>query len=185
MNPEIPKLPLKVLVLEDCEEDLFFLVRKLRKGGYQPEVERVWTKEATREALRRRAWDIIISDGLLPGFDGLQALAMVKEMGLATPFILLSGLIPAKTAAAAKTAGAFDCIAKNDLDLLLPAIERALVVAKQGQPGLGKGPSPPSGRLVIAQCQGFRCLAYLDSDGKWREHRNSKELPDVLDWFEA
>jgi DNA-binding NtrC family response regulator len=183
MNPESPKPPLKVLVLEDCDEDMFFLERKLNTSRYQPEFKRVWTEADTRDALLSRAWDIIISDGSLLGFDGLRALALVKEMGLNTPFILLSGMISAERAEAARKAGAFDCIPKNDLDRLLASIERALGhVGNSARPCHQK--SPPTGEPVLVQCDGFRCLAYLDPEGKWREYKNSKELPDVIEWFE-
>jgi DNA-binding NtrC family response regulator len=182
MNPKLPELPLKVLILEDCEEDMFFLLRKLESSGYQPDFERVWTEAATREALERTAWDLIISDSSLPGFDGLRALAMVKEMGLNIPFILLSGWIPLERDTAARKAGAFDCIPKNNLDLLVPAIERALQATKESTRGQGKS-FPPVGEPVIAQCRDFRCLAYIDPDGKWWDYNNSKELPEVIDWF--
>jgi DNA-binding NtrC family response regulator len=182
MNPKTPKL--KILVLEDCEEDMYFLTRKLDRSGFDAELERVWSEDAARDALRRCAWDIIISDCTLPGFDGLQALALVKGMGLSTPFILLTGLLTAEKVSAARKAGALDCIPKNNLDLLLPAIERVLRSGKNADPRASKK-LPPAGVLVIARCDGFRCLAYLDSEGKWREHQNSKELPEVIEWFEV
>ncbi|HEY2084202.1 MAG TPA: response regulator [Verrucomicrobiae bacterium] len=181
MNPK-PKL--KILVLEDCEEDMYFLTRKLERSGYDAELEHVWSEKAAREALHRRAWDIIISDCTLPGFDGLQALALVKGLGLSTPFILLTGLLTEEKESAARKAGALDCIPKNNLDMLLPAIERALRSEKNENPVEGKK-LPPTGVPVIARCHGFRCLAYLDSDGKWREHQNSKELPEVIEWFDV
>jgi DNA-binding NtrC family response regulator len=183
MNLEPPKLPLHILVLEDCEEDMFFLERKLNSSRYQIQLKRVWTEADLKDALLSRAWDIIISDSSLPGFDGMRALNLVRELGLQTPFILLSGMIPAQRAEAAMKAGAFDCVPKNDLDLLLATIERALQ-----DPGNRRMPnnknSPPTGEPVIAQCHGFRCLAYVDPEGKWREYRNSKELPEVIEWFE-
>jgi DNA-binding NtrC family response regulator len=183
MNPERPKPPLRVLILEDCEEDLFFLLRKLESSGYEADYERVWTEAAARDALRRRPWDIIISDSSLPGFDGLQALVMVKEMGLNIPFVLLSGVISEEKAATAMKAGAFDCIPKNDLDRLPLVIERALTSPRNRSQYGGKG-LPSVGEPVIARCRDFRCLAYLDADRKWREYQDSRELPDVIEWFE-
>ncbi|HWD92080.1 MAG TPA: response regulator [Verrucomicrobiae bacterium] len=182
MNPGFLK-PLQVLILEDCDEDLFFLLRKLEGCGYQPDYERVCTEAATREALGRRPWDIIVSDSSLPGFDGMEALAIAREMKLNIPFILLSGMIYPEKAATAMEAGAFDCVPKNNLDLLPAVIEDALQIARS----LGRGPDrhpPPTGEPVIAQCPDFRCLAYVDSDGKWREYENSSELPEVTEWFE-
>lgn len=182
MNPKPPKL--KILVLEDCEEDMYFLTRKLERSGYDAELERVWSEKAALGALRRCAWDLIISDCTLPGFDGLQALALVKGMGLSTPFILLTGLLTDEKESSARKAGALDCIPKNNLDLLLPAIQRALRTGKNANTAESKK-LPPTGVPVIARCHGFRCLAYLDSEGKWREHQNSKELLEVIEWFEV
>lgn len=182
MNPGLPKPPLRVLILEDCEEDLFFLLRKLESCGYQADYERAWTEAATRDALGRRPWDLIISDSSLPGFDGMRALALSREMGLNIPFILLSGMIYPEKAATAMRAGAFDCIPKNNLDLLPPVIERALQSARN--PGQHGGRRlPPVGEPVIAQCRDFRCLAYLDFEQKWREYETSRELPEVIEWF--
>jgi len=183
MNPGQPKPPLRILILEDCEEDVFFLLRKLESCGYEIAYEHVWTEAATGDALTRGPWDVIISDSSLPGFDGMRALAMVRELELNIPFIFLSGMIfPEKTAIAIR-AGAFDCIPKNHLDRLPQVIDCALQSAVNGQPHKGKG-LPPIGEPVIARCQDFRCMAYLDIDGKWREYNNSRELPDVIEWSE-
>lgn len=125
MNTETAKSPIKILILEDCEEDLFFLLRKFHDSGYTVEHEQVWTREALKESLGRGAWDVVISDYSLPGFNGLDALAIVK--GLAdTPFILCSGVIGEEKAVAAMKAGAFDWVSKDNLGLLVPAVERAL-----------------------------------------------------------
>lgn len=183
MNPGPPKPSLRILILEDSEEDVFFLLRKLESSGYEVDHEHVWTEAATRDALSRRPWDLIISDSSLPGFDGMRALGMVRDMGLNIPFILLSGVIfPEKTATAMK-AGAFDCIPKSHLDLLPEVIERALQSVGNGKP-LGGKVFPKIGEPVIARCRDFRCLAYFDADGRWREYENSKELPEVIEWFE-
>jgi CheY-like chemotaxis protein len=183
MNPGLPKRPLKALILEDCDEDLFFLLRQLDGSGYKTDYHRVWAEADTREALLGKAWDVIISDSSMPGFDGLQALGLVREMGLNTPFILLSGMISPARAAAAKQAGVFECLPKNDLTLLPSIIERALRNATdRGSLQARKG-FPPIGEPVIVQCRDFRCMGFLDAGRRWREYKNSQELPEVLDWF--
>jgi len=40
---------------------------------------------------------------------------------------------------------------------------------------------PPIGERVVVRCADFRCLAYRDAEGKWRDARNDKELPEVLE----
>ena len=53
---------LRVLIIEDSEDDTLLLLRELRRGGYVPVFERVQTAEAMREKLLNSQWDIIISD---------------------------------------------------------------------------------------------------------------------------
>jgi hypothetical protein len=46
----------------------------------------------------------------------------------------------------------------------------------------GKGqPIPPLGQPAMVRCPGFRCLAYRDKDGKWRDVAHNQELPEVLE----
>ena len=77
----------------------------LRRAGYAPVCQRVETPEALESALERQPWDLIIADYRLPRFDGLAALALVKEKGLDVPFIIVSGYITEETAVAAMKAG--------------------------------------------------------------------------------
>src|SRR5437016_6929020 len=78
------------------------------------------------QALQTNKWDLIIADYVMPRFDGLAALAMVKEKGLDLPFIIVSGHITDDTAVAAMKAGAHDYVMKDNLARLGPAVEREL-----------------------------------------------------------
>ncbi len=118
--------PLRILIVEDSEEDALLLLVELRRNGYEPESERVETREAMKEALRRREWDVVISDYVMPKFSGLDALATLKESGLDLPFIIVSGNIGEDIAVDAMKAGAHDYILKGNLKRLIPAIEREL-----------------------------------------------------------
>ena len=118
--------PLQVLVIEDSEDDAALLELQLQRGGYAPVCHRVETPEATSAALERQSWDVIIADYHLPRFDGLAALALVKEKGLDVPFIIVSGYITEETAVAAMKAGAHDYLMKDKLARLGPAVEREL-----------------------------------------------------------
>src|SRR5438128_10688518 len=77
-------------------------------------------------ALSERGWDLVIADYIMPHFDGLAALALVKEKGLDLPFIIVSGHITDDTAVAAMKAGAHDYVMKDNLARLGPAVEREL-----------------------------------------------------------
>ena len=117
---------LRVLIVEDSEDDAVLLVRELRRGGYEPVFKRVETPESMKEALEKEKWDIIISDFILPRFSGLAALDVLKRSGLDLPFIIVSGKIGENTAVDAMKAGAHDYIMKESLKRLPPAVEREL-----------------------------------------------------------
>jgi CheY-like chemotaxis protein len=82
---------LEVLLVEDHEDDAILIARSLSRGGYEPNIKRVETEAAMREALASGAWDIILSDYLLPQFSCEDALRVLRESGLEIPFIALSG----------------------------------------------------------------------------------------------
>jgi signal transduction histidine kinase len=117
---------LRVLIVDDSENDAIVLLHALRKADYHPIYERVWSASAMKAALQGQSWEIVISDFHMPGFGGLEALQLLKESGLDTPFILVSGLVGEETAVAAMKAGAQDYIMKRNLGRLIPAIEREL-----------------------------------------------------------
>ncbi len=117
---------LRLLVIEDSEEDVILLTRELRAGGYEPDWERVETAEAMKSAIAQKQWDIIISDYIMPQFSGLDALDLVKQSGIDIPFIIVSGKIGEDIAVEAMKAGAHDYIVKGNLARLVPAVEREL-----------------------------------------------------------
>ena len=118
--------PLRVLIVEDSEDDTLLLVRELRRGGYDPEFQRVETAEAMNAALEKQKWDIVLADYAMPHFDAIGALELFKEKGREAPFIIVSGAISEETAVAAMKAGARDYITKDKLVRLIPAIVREL-----------------------------------------------------------
>ncbi len=117
---------LKVLIVEDSENDALLLLRELRHSGYEPLSERVYTSDKLNTALEKQSWDIIISDFVMPQFSGLEALKLIKNKGLDIPFIITSGKISDDTAVMSMKAGAADYISKDNLTRLGPAIEREL-----------------------------------------------------------
>src|SRR6266536_2111600 len=82
--------PIRVLIVEDNPADAELMVRALRQAGFAPEWERVET-EADYLAGLDAAPEVILSDSSLPRFDGIQALDLLKQRGLAIPFVLVSG----------------------------------------------------------------------------------------------
>jgi two-component system cell cycle sensor histidine kinase/response regulator CckA len=123
-------VPLRVLIVEDSEEDGLLLVRELKRGGYEPIYERVETASAMQAALERQTWDLVIGDHSMPRFSSTAALAQLRERGLDVPFICVSGTISEDQAVATMKAGASDYFAKGQLTRLVPAIARELREAK-------------------------------------------------------
>ena len=87
------KTPLRLLIVEDSEDDVLLLVRQLKRGGYDVTFERIENAAAMNAALEQQPWDLVIDDYSVPGFNGLTALALFKEKGLDLPFIIVSGAI--------------------------------------------------------------------------------------------
>jgi PAS domain S-box-containing protein len=119
-------LRLRVLIVEDAEEDAELLLFALRQGGFEPDYEIVETAASLRAALQRREWDVITSDNAMPRFSATAALALAREQRPDTPFIIVSGDIDLKLAVSLMKEGAQDYIQKSELPRLVPVIERAL-----------------------------------------------------------
>jgi PAS domain S-box/uncharacterized domain HDIG len=117
--------PLRVLIIEDSEEDAHLLLRELRRG-YEVEFERVETAGAMRAMLSEKEWDLILSDYSMPKFSAPKALKVLEASGLDVPFIIVSGTIGEDVAVEALKAGADDFLVKGKFARLGPTIERAL-----------------------------------------------------------
>ncbi len=117
---------LRVLLIEDSENDAWLLTRRLQKDGYSVDSRRVETLDGISAALAEGAWDIIIADYSLPHLTAIQALEVVKQSGLDVPFLIVSGTIGEETAVAAMRAGAHDYLMKDNLARLTPAVEREI-----------------------------------------------------------
>jgi PAS domain S-box-containing protein len=115
--------PLRLLLVEDSNEDALMLERELVKVGYVPVVTRVW-KPADLEAALREPWDIVISDWAMPNFTGLDAYRIVRKHDPDLPFLIVSGTIDEDVAVDALRAGVQDFMSKGRFARLAPAIER-------------------------------------------------------------
>ncbi|MGE0406076.1 MAG: response regulator [Candidatus Korobacteraceae bacterium] len=118
--------PLRVLIVEDSEDDCLLLTHTLRRAGYDLAFERVERPEAMNEALDTTNWHLVLADYSMPNFGGDVALAMLRKRALDIPFIFVSGTIGEEAAVAAMRVGANDYIMKGNLSRLVPAIEREL-----------------------------------------------------------
>ncbi len=121
---------LRVLIIEDSEDDLLLIIRELKKGGYKPVYERVQTAAAMKKALKEKQWDIILCDYKMPKFNAPSAIAILKKANIDISIIIVSGTIGETVAAECMRLGAQDYIMKGNLSRLCPAIARELEDAK-------------------------------------------------------
>jgi len=117
---------LRVLLVEDSEDDAALVLAELKRAGYELLSERVYSAQALQDALSRREWDFVIADYSMPSFTGLEALKLVRRSGRDMPFIVVSGTIGEDVAVDAMKAGANDYLIKDRLARLAPAVEREL-----------------------------------------------------------
>jgi PAS domain S-box-containing protein len=121
---------LRVLIVEDSEDDAVLLLRELERGGYEPTYERVDTPEAMAKALATRSWDVVLSDWQMPRFSATGALEMLREMNAKAPFIIVSGKLGEEAAGEAMRVGAHDYVMKGNLTRLCATVKRGLEEAQ-------------------------------------------------------
>ncbi|MCL5105618.1 MAG: response regulator [Armatimonadetes bacterium] len=117
---------MRVLIVDDSEDDSLLLADELRENGYDPISLRVETPVAMTNALREQTWDIVIADYTMPHFSGPAALGVLRDSGLDIPLILVSGTAEDHAGVDMMRAGAQDFILKHNLSRLGPAVSREL-----------------------------------------------------------
>lgn len=119
--------PLRILMVEDSEDDFLLLREELRGAGFDVTAQRVDTAEQMQEALTTSKWDLVLSDFSMPQFDGMSALQTLHDSDQKeTPFIIVSGSIGEIRAVEALKAGAANYVMKENLEKLVPVVKREL-----------------------------------------------------------
>jgi diguanylate cyclase (GGDEF)-like protein/PAS domain S-box-containing protein len=132
MPPTVMMPPtIRVLLTEDVPADAELEIRELKRAGLRVQHRVVEGEESFIEALQKFVPDVILSDFSMPGFDGMAALAIAREVCPDTPFIFVSGTIGEEYAIRALKSGATDYVLKSNLLRLPAAVERALAEAQQ------------------------------------------------------
>ena len=121
----------RVLVSEDVQADAELEIRELKRAGARVVHRTVDSEEAFTRALREFVPDVILSDFTMPGFDGMAALSIAREICPHTPFIFVSGSIGEEYAIRALKNGATDYVLKTNLVRLPVTVERALTEAAE------------------------------------------------------
>ncbi len=124
---------LHVLMVDDSEDDCLLIARVLERANFKLYYQRVENAADLERALDARVWDLILSDYSMPGFNGAEALALCQAKGFDIPFIIVSGRIGEETAVEMMRAGAHDYVMKDDLNRLVPAVNRELRAAQERQ----------------------------------------------------
>ena len=117
---------LRILLIEDSDDDAELVKIELAEAGLASELHRVETLDAVRTALRLEVWDVVISDYHLPQFDAMTTLRVLAELNLDIPFIVVSNFVGEETAVSVLKAGAHEFVPKDRLFRLAAAINREL-----------------------------------------------------------
>lgn len=118
---------LKILFVEDVPSDIDLAVLELRKEKLTFEYTTVCTRNDLVKALNDFNPDLIISDYMMPAFNGLQALQESKAFNADIPFILFTGSVNEETAVECLKAGAQDYVIKEHMTRLPFAVKEALI----------------------------------------------------------
>lgn len=171
---------IRVLIVEDSQDDYDLIVRKIRNEGYQVSSLRVETAEEYQEALHNTSWDVVLSDNLLPSFDAISALAITRKEYPFLPFIIVSGTIGEEVAVEAMRSGANDFVLKNNLTRLIPAIEREIrdnkIIASKTAADKALKESEERYRLLAENIQDLVCIHSPDTQYLWVSPSASKIL---------
>jgi PAS domain S-box-containing protein len=154
-RPSVPGLSadriLRLLIVEDSEDDARLIEREIRRGGFEVEMTRVENAVDMRVELLTNAFDLIISDHTLPGSSIEETLAVFRESPEDIPFLIVSGTIGEEAAGAALREGASDYLPKDRLGRLVAVIERELAQADERRTG-----REARARLVRAEAEGLK-----------------------------
>ena len=121
--------PLRILHLEDRPDDSRLVRELLAEEGVAAEITVVDNRADFSRNLTDRPWDLVLADYRLPGWNGLEALKLVREQTPALPFILVSGTIGELAAIESLKAGATDYVLKQNHERLPAAVRRAVAEA--------------------------------------------------------
>jgi len=153
-----------ILILEDSPADADLVERELRKGGIAFVSKRLERETDFAKAITDSPPDLIVSDYRLGAFDGLQALAMVRQQCPDVPFVLVSGVAGEELAVEALTRGATDYVLKDRLYRLVPAVRHALEQAERRR---AERVAVEAERKFSALTETVPAIVFVHQDGKF------------------
>jgi len=177
------KTSIRVLFIEDSKVDVELTVLELDQDGFDVSWERAQVDEDVKQALGLRRPQVILSDFSMPGFYGMDALRLAKEMAPDVPFIFVSGTIGEERAIEAIRLGATDYVLKDNLRRLGTVVRRALSeAAERGRTRTAEeerarlveileatsdcvSMSDPAGRVIYLNAAGRKLIGLAESAG--------------------
>ena len=119
-------VPVRALVVDDSASNADLLVDELRRGGFDPALERITSRDELERALSSHSWDVVLSELSAKRLGAFEALSLLKERDIDIPFLIVSENLGEETAIRAMKAGAQNCIPRASLVRLCPILEREL-----------------------------------------------------------
>jgi diguanylate cyclase (GGDEF)-like protein/PAS domain S-box-containing protein len=123
--------PVRLIVVDDSDDDAELVVRELRRSGWAPEYERVDKHTTLVKALHASEWDLVVADYSLPQLDALQTLEVLAQYDPNLPCVVVSGRTGEEAAVEVMQRGARDYVVKDRLGRLGPVVERVLLGAEE------------------------------------------------------
>jgi len=108
-------VPVRAIVVDDSASNEAILSEELQRGGFEPELRRVASREEMEEALAQGEWDVVLSDLSTTHLGAFEALTLLKERDVDIPFLIVSEALGEETAIRAMKAGAQNCIPRASL----------------------------------------------------------------------
>jgi len=150
---------LRVLMVDDSEDDVLLVVRHLQIGGYNPVYQWVDESAGMKKALQEKQWDIILCDYQMPRFDVSSAIALLNEFNKDIPLIIVSGNTEENAIVKCLHLGAKDYVVKDSLHRLDSVINRELAAAENRKKRKQAGSTHPPTMDNLKNAVGSTILA--------------------------
>jgi DNA-binding response OmpR family regulator len=155
--------PVRILVVDDEEMIRFFLTDVLSGEGY--EVTTVSDGQEAVTLLEQEGFDLIITDMVMPGLNGIEVLRAAKRIDPQRPVIVITGYPSVETVRRLVKLGADDYVTKPfNVEVIIVTVAKLLEMRQTYQmetppecpgsvmePGASISPSSSSERLVLAR----------------------------------
>src|SRR3954471_14893062 len=128
-----PKLPVRLLHLEDNPRAARLVEEKLRADGVACQIVHVAQPDEFEAAVLQREFDAVLCDYNIPGYDGFSALQRAHRVQPNVPVIFISGSMGDDQSEKSRNMGAAGYLMKHQLDELAPTLKRALRASVEPQ----------------------------------------------------